>query len=164
MCFYVKLPFLSRFHFGLPTLFNGQNSVLPWNTVCTVKNEKFTFSHSNFFSSNQLFSNFFSKTVAFTKFLPIKATKVLKNAITQNKFPWNQLFSNFFSKNVDLTEKHRFSDKNVDAFWQKFRESTSHFSGLNLISLNFLNIVISKFLNLRCLKSFAFTFKRDERG
>ena len=33
--------------------------------LCTVENEKFNEKH---FSSNQLFSNFFSKTIAFTKF------------------------------------------------------------------------------------------------
>ena len=36
-----------------------------------MKNEKFTLTEI-FFSSDQLFNDFFSKTVAFTKFLPKK--------------------------------------------------------------------------------------------
>ena len=84
------------------------------NTVW--KNEKFSLTEI-FFSSNQLFSSFFSRTINFTKFLWKKCEreflqfphcgKVLKNAITQKKNSWNQLFSNFFSKNIDFTEKLR---------------------------------------------------------
>ena len=62
------------------------------NTVW--KNEKFSLTEI-FFSSNQLFSSFFSRTINFTKFLWKKCEreflqfphcgKVLKNAITQKK-------------------------------------------------------------------------------
>ena len=45
-----------------------------FHTVHSVEKWKI-YSHNNFFSSNQLFSDFFSKTVAFTKFLPKKCER-----------------------------------------------------------------------------------------
>ena len=47
------------------------NSRKIWVAIC--KNEKFSLTEKN--SSNQLFSNFFSKTIAFTKFLRKKCDR-----------------------------------------------------------------------------------------
>ena len=66
-------------------------------------------------SSNQLFSNFISKSIAFTKFLQKKCERDFlqfphcalwnyRNSLSMKKISSNQLFSNFFSKSIAFTK------------------------------------------------------------
>ena len=84
------------------------------------KNEKFFLTEKKI-SSNQLFSNFFSKTIAFTKFL----RQMCEREFLQ--FPhcgmWYLRFKNFHEKSslfysVEITEIYSRTN-----FWQKFREN-----------------------------------------
>ena len=90
--------------YSVKSTFSLKNLCASWfHEICHVVKWKI-YSHRENISSNQLFSNFFSKTIALTKFL-------LKSA---KKISWNQLSINFFSKNVDFTEKCWFLRKNRD--------------------------------------------------
>ena len=55
-------------------------------------------------SSKHLFSNFFIKTVTFTKFLPKMRESVLRKFTLTENISSKHLFSNFLSKNVTFTK------------------------------------------------------------
>ena len=72
------------------------------------KNEKFSLTEEKN-SSNQLLSNFFSKTIAFTIFLQKKLWDTLWKLqkftlISPKKKSSNKLFSDFFSESVTFTK------------------------------------------------------------
>ena len=96
------------------------------HTALLWKTEIFTLDHRKKISSNQLFSNFFSKTVTFTKFLP---KKYVSRFFCHSDFTWNhlQLFSKTFVKVTVLLKKLLNSWFDEIFFWL---ERMSRFSTL----------------------------------
>jgi len=101
------------------------------------------YSHPKFFSSNQLFSNFISKNVVLTKFLPKKSENkfpsfpqcALRWAYFVIKIPWNQLFNKtpappglnlteYFSIKRDTTSQFEKPKKSFSAYWFFFMNWT----------------------------------------
>ena len=71
-------------------------------------------SHWNFFSSNQLFSNLFSKAVAFTKFLPKNRERLRVNFCKYHTLMYKQKFRELHSEVwIDFT-------KNFEIAWVIF--------------------------------------------
>ena len=96
---------------------------------------------TNFFSWNQLFSNFFGKTVTFTKFLAKKCEREFlvfphctlhigkfKNLLSPKNISSNQLFSNLYyivksllSRNFCQKSWENFRNFHTTARWESFR-------------------------------------------
>ena len=81
------------------------------------KNEKFSLTEEKN-SSNQLLSNFFSKTITFTEFLRKRMFVEKREILSHWQKIWsNQLFSNFFNKTIAFTT---FLQKNCEKEFLQF--------------------------------------------